>query len=356
MSKKTRRQHVNRYQSGSNTQNQLQSLAQQPKAAQPVSAALPFASKPLTAPCIKQKTPLIESLSGGKPMVTLTAECWCELVNLPSYILETDPEYQRDIRESHVQEIVEEWDSRVMNFPKVSERDGHYFIFDGAHTKTVTDRLNGSRDHQLPCIVYHGLNQAEEAYLFVKQSGKSADVAFSYKLHAALVPNTQMHEELKFARAFKDAVEAIGYVLPYRRGKEPCTISAVKTAYRLYERIGHERFVDAMSLLMDTWRGEEESTSQVMLEGLTLFMNAYRHVYSRARFLRDLSQIDVKSLAQKGRSAKGDGYNNVACAILSAYNRKGGKGCVTPDLLMILSTQKKDAEMSEEAVRSMELQ
>ena len=53
---------------------------------------------------------------------------------LSSAILETDASYQRPIDAKRVEHIVANYDWRLVNALKVSHRDGHYYVFDGAHT------------------------------------------------------------------------------------------------------------------------------------------------------------------------------------------------------------------------------
>ena len=59
--------------------------------------------------------------------------------------------YQRNFNAKRAQKIAEEFDERIANEPKVSYRDGRYFVFDGQHTIAARKLLNnGSRI----CISY----------------------------------------------------------------------------------------------------------------------------------------------------------------------------------------------------------
>ena len=64
----------------------------------------------------------------------LDEKCGYEFTRLPSIMLESDTSYQRPIDLKRVQRIVENFDARLVNPLKVSGRDGHYYVFDGAHT------------------------------------------------------------------------------------------------------------------------------------------------------------------------------------------------------------------------------
>lgn len=51
----------------------------------------------------------------------------------PSQI-KVDPLYQRPLETKRVERIVKEWSGDLVNEPKVSYRDGQYWIFNGQHT------------------------------------------------------------------------------------------------------------------------------------------------------------------------------------------------------------------------------
>ena len=45
-------------------------------------------------------------------------------------------DYQKPLNEKRVAQIVAAFDENIANEPKVSYRDGHYYVFDGQHTVT----------------------------------------------------------------------------------------------------------------------------------------------------------------------------------------------------------------------------
>ena len=74
--------------------------------------------------------------------------------------------YQRELNSRRVREIAENFDERVANEPKVSARDGRFYVFDGQHTIAARKLLNGGRDLPILCKVYTGLTERDEAVLF----------------------------------------------------------------------------------------------------------------------------------------------------------------------------------------------
>ncbi len=331
MSRKNRRRTMNRPLSHTLLPSTIASIPQ-------TAAAVPTPTMH-TPPAAEQSTPFFEQNPKGGLRVALTPECWCDLENIPSHKLQSDPTYQRAISDAHVAEILNDWDARVMNFPKVSVRDGAYYIFDGAHTKTVTDRKNDGREHLVPCIVYHNLKLEDEAYLFAMQNGCSKEVAFGYKLNARIKAGDEL------AIGFQACNEKLGLKIIKEGRSNQNVISAVNTAYRLYETWHEQRYMDVMSLILETWSGEPYSLSQVVIEGVSRFFRAYASVFDRNRFIRDLSVISVKRLAEKSRGAMHDTAQAMVNSITRIYNRKGGKNCVKSEWLMALESMPKDKEL-----------
>lgn len=90
--------------------------------------------------------------------------------------------YQRHLNASRVKRIAAEFDERIANAPKVSYRDGHYYVFDGQHTIAARKLLNNNSDLNIVCKVYSGLTEQEEALLFAQQTGISAPLTAGAKL------------------------------------------------------------------------------------------------------------------------------------------------------------------------------
>ena len=71
--------------------------------------------------------------------------------------------YQRALHPARVARIAKEFDERVANEPKISFRDGHYYVMDGQNTIAARKFLNGGDDLQIRCKVYFNMTEQEEA-------------------------------------------------------------------------------------------------------------------------------------------------------------------------------------------------
>ena len=71
--------------------------------------------------------------------------------------------YQRHLNANRVKRIAAEFDERIANAPKVSYRNGHYYVFDGQHTIAARKLRNNNCDLDILCKVYSGLTEQERS-------------------------------------------------------------------------------------------------------------------------------------------------------------------------------------------------
>ena len=82
--------------------------------------------------------------------------------------------YQRGVERKRVELIARDFNEYIVNEPKVSFRNGRYYVMDGQHTIEGCILLNGGEDRPILCKVYTGLTMEQEALLFAEQNGHSA--------------------------------------------------------------------------------------------------------------------------------------------------------------------------------------
>ena len=80
-------------------------------------------------------------------------------------------EYQRLLHTEKVASIAENFSEYIANDPKVSFRDGRYYVFDGQNTVEARRACNGGKDLPIRCKVFLGLSKEDEATLFALQTG-----------------------------------------------------------------------------------------------------------------------------------------------------------------------------------------
>ncbi len=258
--------------------------------------------------------------------------CSYEHKRLPTHFLETDFSYQRKIDTARVERIVNEFDARLVNEIKVSNRDGKFYVFDGAHTLSALKRVHGNDDFQVDCKVFYGLSYEDEAYLFALQSGESKDVAFGVRLRALLASSSEE------AVAFKKATAEGGFNLAENTATATQhTVAALAKAYKLYKDYGADRYKEILSLIGVTWGGAAWSVTSYILGGVAVFLREYGTEYRRERFIRRLRSVTYDDLRDEARrQMRGSSDVAHALALVKAYNRSGGIGTVDPRKLTML--------------------
>lgn len=240
---------------------------------------------------------------------------------LTSAVLETDISYQRRMNAAQVDKIVNEFNPLLVNAVKVSNRDGRFFVFDGAHTLAALRRIHEGKPFMVECKVFSGMTYQEEAELFALQTGTSRTVSFDYKLRAKLAAETPK------GKAFLEATESAGlHLADVQRSSMRYVIAAKATAQRIFENYGSDLYTDMLRLIVETWDAVEWSLSKPVLNGCAVFLSVYGDEYKRDRFIRKLAYTNADELAAIARRQNvKDQPRQYALAILELYN-KGGRG------------------------------
>ena len=108
-------------------------------------------------------------------------------------------EYQRLLRTEKVASIAENFSEYIANDPKVSYRDGRFYVFDGQNAVEARRACNGGKDLPIRCKVFLGLSKEDEATLFALQTGISTCLTAGERLRANLVARNP--DAIHFVRA-----------------------------------------------------------------------------------------------------------------------------------------------------------
>ena len=205
--------------------------------------------------------------------------------------------YQRALHPARVARIAKEFDERVANEPKISFRDGHYYVMDGQNTIAARKFLNGGEDLQIRCKVYFGMTEREEALLFAQQTGISERLSAGQKLRALIFAGEPA------AVAFQQATELAGVHLSFEEGRGKQRISCIATAYHEFIRLGPELYIESLDVLLNAWNGEPDSMSSANLLGICRFVELYHSEYNKGRLIAKLRQVDAFTIFRLARTA-----------------------------------------------------
>ena len=227
--------------------------------------------------------------------------------------------YQRGMERKRVELIARDFNEYIVNEPKVSFRNGRYYVMDGQHTIEGCILLNGGEDRPILCKVYTGLTMEQEALLFAEQNGHSAPLSAGIKLRAKVVGGDAP------SKAFVAATNRVGLSLNYDSMQlSDYRISCVGTALKLYDQLGEEIYCEALRHIVEAWEGRPDSFRAAVLRGVMYFVQLYHGQYSEERLVRALSGVHPMELYRVSRDnpAKLPGWRRYVYPIYTTYNGK----------------------------------
>lgn len=239
-----------------------------------------------------------------------------EYKEINSRFIISDQDYQHQLNTVRVSNINKEFDPDLVNEPKVSFRDGRYYVFDGQHTIALLKLRNGGRDLPILCKVFYGKTKVEEARLFEDQTGRwKRDPTASEKLRS------------RFNRGEKRAVDLVriaekhGFAIDFNSAKIRNRIVACAAADRVLLKYGAEVFSGVLSILRDAWDGAPESVSKQILEALAIFCDSYDGQYDRGMLVRKLRRVAPVEIIRDGNLSRSHGSKKYAQQIVNIYNK-----------------------------------
>ena len=202
---------------------------------------------------------ILENRKGGEIMMNsnlnLSAlpECKFAYQMVNSALLIPCAEYQRVLHVEKVAHIAENFSEYVANEPKVSFRDGRFYIFDGQNTVEARRTCNGGMELPIRCKVFYGLTKEDEATLFAIRTGNATCLTADERLRANLVAENP--DALYFVGITSNA----GVEFAYDGIRAPWKIYCIETAYELYKQYGCERYVEMLRIINEAWKGNVDS-------------------------------------------------------------------------------------------------
>ena len=179
--------------------------------------------------------------------------------------------YQRGVEHKRVELIARDFNEYIVNEPKVSFRNGRYYVMDGQHTIEGCILLNGGEDRPILCKVYTGLTMEQEALLFAEQNGHAAPLSAGIKLRAKVVGGDAP------SKAFVAATNRAGLSLNYDSMQlSDYRIGCVGTALKLYDQLGEEIYCEALRHIVEAWEGRPDSFRAAVLRGVMYFVQVYK--------------------------------------------------------------------------------
>lgn len=223
-------------------------------------------------------------------------------------------EYQRMLRMEKVSQIAENFSEYIANEPKVSFRDGRFYIFDGQNTVEARRTCNGGMELPIRCKVFYGLTKEDEATLFAIQTGNATCLTAGERLRANLVAENP--DALYFVGITSNA----GVEFAYDGIRAPWKIYCIETAYELYKQYGCECYVEMLRIINEAWKGNVDAYLAGVIRGVARFISVYEGEYSRERLVQQLARTHPKTITQLAQKDTGSSANRHMRQILRIYN------------------------------------
>jgi len=240
-----------------------------------------------------------------------------EVKKLNTKELMVDELYQRDVDMKRIAKMVKNYDPCLVNFIKVSFRDGKYYIFDGQHTSVLEKTVRGKgNDVPVACLVFSGLTRLDEMELFVAQNGESAVVNTNAKLRALYNfgdPDVT---------GMVTAAQCAGVRVDFTHGQAQNKVTAISTLMKLYLKMPREQFIDMLSVLRETWNGATDSFAREIMSGMARFYEVYFGQFKAKDMVKSMRRIAPIQIVREGKTFSANNANGSVYArvILRYYN------------------------------------
>lgn len=239
-----------------------------------------------------------------------------EYKGVDSHLIISNPKYQREINQKRVNAILMNFDERLVNPPKVSYRDGKYYVFDGQTTLTVLKIRNKGFDLIVPCKVYYDLTEAEEAWLFEQQFGIVGRVEIADKLRS------RYNRGEEKAVAIVNLAKQAGFIVDFNTSKMNKRIVALGTLNNVFNRYGAGVYKETLSIIYDAWNGTNDSVREEIIDGMAIFCATYFGRYNRALLVEKLQHINPIVIVREGKASIERGAAKYAKQIQNIYNKR----------------------------------
>ena len=224
--------------------------------------------------------------------------------------------YQRPLNRSKINRILKNFDPMLVNPPKLSLRDGRYYVFDGQHTLAALIAKNGGNDLNIKCRVYSGMTELDESHYFVKQTGESSSVCAFDRLRA------QFNSGEPSVIAMVRIAERFGFIVDFKSGEIDNRIRAVETLNSVFKSIGREGLEEVLKLLRLAWNGNKDSLKREIVGGLGVFVKTYKGEYNTKELAKRLASVSPHDIIRDGRGLTTyRGNSGYAKAVLRIWNK-----------------------------------
>lgn len=245
-----------------------------------------------------------------------------QLEQLHSSKICVDKRYQRPFNRAKVNVIVKNFDENLVAPPKVSKRDGKYWVFDGQHTIASLKTMNNGNDLIITCRVYEGLTFEDEVRLFVAQNGASTAVHANDKYRALFnAGDKTVTDMVRIA-------ERHNIIIDFKKSKGNRRCIALSKLEHVFKNSTTAQYEELLDIINEAWDAQEDALNSNIIGGLSLFIRTYWGRYNRKILIKKLKQNGPIKIMQEASLSRTPKDRANARVILGMYNVNmcAGKG------------------------------
>jgi len=240
------------------------------------------------------------------------------IVGIKARDLVLGAEYQRQLLEDHAMAIAEKFDVRKALVVVVNVRfNGDRYVIDGQHR--VMAAMLRDPEMVLPCIVYHGLNESQEAGLFAELQRERRQLRPHDLFWADVVAGdkTVLH--------LKDIVESVGYRFARKEGNKG-HIYCYSNLRRSYDSDNGVTLQRALLAMAEAW-GTDDPPRHTAMRAVHAFVVQYQDEYDHKRLVDVLTrtpQVQFEVGVKQFKEAVGTGYAGASTGgryVQAIYNK-----------------------------------
>lgn len=218
---------------------------------------------------------------------------------------------QREVKKYRVDALASEFDPERIGRPVLSLRDGRYYIMDGQHRIAALKQWNGPgwEQVQIECQVFSGLDEAQEADIFLQLNDVLSVNAYD-KFSKAVAAGREVET------AVKKCVEQQGLVINYAAGANG--LSCVSTLVKIYRRSNGQTLGRALRIIRDAYG--DLGMEAVVVDGIAHLCQRYNGVLDEQKAKARLGEArgGVKGLVNRATDIKLRTGNSKALCVAAA--------------------------------------
>lgn len=237
---------------------------------------------------------------------------------IPLKDMRIDMSYQRYPNEKRIKSISNNWSDMKANLIHVSHRADGYYVMDGNHTRLAA-MVNGKTE--LPCRVYEGLSQKEEAAYFTELNSSQKKPSFNEMLKAKAEAGSELES------TYLDMLDKVGIKYTFTNGSHKLTLKCHSALLSVYSSSNYDLMLRAISVTKKAAADREEFYQIGFFPGMCSLITKHPEV-DDIRLIDVVSKTTttkIREIADKyRRGITGSGVSSIRTfrlAFLEIYNK-----------------------------------